>query len=885
MGFLYNKHKVEQHMTRNRAFQSVGNVRSPSVAIAVQAVFRRCRAGAALFSTATLIVGAPDALGQSTTANMQSADTGSLSEIVVTAQRRNQTVQDIPYNISVVGGADIANSGATNINDLSRIVNGLVTVDQGPAARSFQNDLTLRGLRTDSPGGGSVSMYKPSQTVNAVSTYFGETPIFFPMVLEDIERVEVLRGPQGTLYGSGAEAGTIRVIPHRPDLSGFAAEVSATGSYTEFANRPNDNVHGMLNIPFSDTLALRLVAGQEHLAGFIDAVNLWELDPSRAPIPSVPGNLSSGPVVGPKQKDLNSSNQGFGRAALRWKPVDSIDLQFDYLHQRTTQANPQVSTPFWRGGCIDYSAPDASVSTPTCAGASPSAFYANAGGPYTTGAVSKEPYEDAVDLGSVVANVDLGFANFTSATSYFEDETSSSINEIALDTSVGVGFNYNTVPPYNGYPRANFISYDLAKNKSFVQEVRLASSGKNFLDYVVGAFYQRETRHSFLQFFDYGLNAYSDSIGQPGLGDMQGHQIVNSVYSDKALFGELTAHITDAWQVTGGLRFFRDEYSQQAATALPLCGALCSEDLTDPNGLTVIDTNQQFADHLKKINTSYDLNSSTKIYVTYSEGFRRGGTNGVPVNGPDASLPQYQSYTPDTAKNYEVGVKGNLLERRVRYSAAVYRIDLTNVQLNAYSPGGFAAVYNGSTARTRGVELEFQAMATEHLMLSAGYTYTEAKTTAAVQKIDLVPFALIPGLGGTGPTDTAPFLDIAKGVRLPGVPLSTATLGVDYNVPPALLGHSNWTLLLHADAAYRSSAAGGIDVTSPYYWKVPSSTVTNARASLWVKEHLGVDLFTNNITSNTAYSGAANAQKVGHPYQLRNVARPRTVGVTLRYRF
>jgi iron complex outermembrane recepter protein len=872
-------------MTCPRVIDTSDNLCRPSIAAAVHAVLRGCRANAGFLSTATLLLAVPTAFAQTSTTTTQSTDATPLSEIVVTAQRRVQTVQDIPYNISVVGGADIANSGATNINDLSRIVNGLVTVDQGPAARSFQNDLTLRGLRTDAPGGGSVSLYKPSQTVNSVSTYFGETPIFFPMVLEDIERVEVLRGPQGTLYGSGAEAGTIRVIPHKPDFSGFAAEVSATGSYTEFANRPNDNVHGMLNVPIADTLVLRVVAGQEHLAGFINAVNLWKLDLSGAPVPSVPGNLSSGPVIGPEQKDVNSSNQGFERAALRWKPADSIDIQLDYLHQNTTQADPQVSSPFWRGGCIDYSAPDASISKPTCAGAPPSAFYANAGGPYTTGAVSKEPYEDAVDLGSLVANVDLGFASFTSATSYFEDETSSSTNEIALDTSVGIGFNYNTVSPYNGYPRANFISYDHATNKSFVQEVRLASSGKNFLDYVVGAFYQRETSHSFLQFFDYGLNAYSESIGQPGLGDMQGHQTVNSVYSDKALFGELTTHFTDAWQVTGGLRFFRNEYSQDAATALPLCGAICSQDLTNPNGLTVIDTNQNFSNHLKKVNTSYDLNPSTKIYVTYSEGFRRGGTNGVPINGPSASLPQYQSYTPDTAKNYEVGVKGNLLERRVRYSAAAYRIDLANVQLNSYSPGGFAAVYNGGTARTRGIELEVQAAATEHLTLSAGYTYTEAKTGAAVLKSDLVPYALIPALGGTGLTDTAPFLDIAKGARLPGVPQSTATLGVDYNVAPALLGHSDWTLLLHADAAYRSSAAGGIDPTSPFYWTVPSSAVTNARASLWISGHLGVDLFANNISSNTAYSGAANAQTVEHPYQLRNVARPRTTGVTLRYRF
>jgi iron complex outermembrane receptor protein len=876
-------------MTRIRAFQSNGNMGSPSVATAVHRVLRECRANAVLFSTATLIVSAPCAFAQSTTASTQPADMGSLSEIVVTAQRRNQTVQDIPYNISVVGGDDIANSGAINLNDLSRIVNGLITVDQGPAARSFQNDLTLRGLRTDAPGGGASAQYLPNQTVNSVSTYFGETPIFFPMVLADIERVEVLRGPQGTLYGSGAEAGTIRVIPHRPDLTSFAAEVSATGSYTEFANAPNDNVHAMVNIPIADTLALRLVAGQEHLAGFINAVNLWELDSHGVPIPSIPGNLSSGPVIGPKQKGVNSSNQSFGRAALRWKPADRVDVQFDYLHQRTTQADPQVSTPFWPGGCVDISKPQNVAVSTSCAGAPPTSFYANAGGPYTTGAFSKEPYEDTVDLGSIVANIDFGFATLTSATSYDKDSNFSSTNIIASSVNLGSTNVYLGFPPYNSYPRENFVAQVPATDKSFVQELRLTSNGKNFFDYVVGAFYQRETRAADFTLFDYGQIAYNESLGQPPTtiyGDIESFGNSKTTYSDKALFGELTAHITDAWQVTGGLRFFRDAFTVASTDYLPLCGAICSQSLTDPNGLTIVTHSQNVPGHLKKLNTSYDLGSGTKVYATYSEGFRRGGTNGLPVSGPFASLPEYQTFTPDYAKNYEVGLKGNVFEKRVRYSAALYRVDLSNFQFNGYSgAGSYAATFNGSSARTRGVEFELQAAATEHLTLSVGYSYTEAKTTAAVNKSDLVSFALIPADGGTGPTDTAPFITLRKGLRLPGVPMNTGTLGVDYHVPTAFLLRNDWTLLLHADAAYRSSAPGNIDPTRIFYWVVPSSTVTNARASLGINDHLTFDLFANNITSNTAYSGSAYVQQFTNPYQLRNVTRPRTVGLTLRYKF
>jgi len=360
-------------MIRYRAFQAAGNGGKTSVATAVRTILRNCRSNAVLFSTATLIMATPKVYGETVGSASPASEPGALGEIVVTAQRRTQTVQDIPYNISVVGGQDIANSGAVNLNDLSRIVTGLVTVDQGPGARSFQNDLTLRGLRTDSPGGGSSAQYLPAQTVNSVSTYFGETPIFFPMVLQDIERVEVLRGPQGTLYGSGAEAGTIRVIPHRPDFSAFAGEVSATGSYSEFAPQANYNLHGMLNIPISETMALRLVAGQEHLAGFIDAVDLWQVDSHGVPLPSIPGNLSSGPAIAPKDRGVNSSNQSFERLALRWMPTSKIDIELDYLHQKTTQASPQVTSPFWPSGCVNVPNGTATPAA-SCAGEPISSF-------------------------------------------------------------------------------------------------------------------------------------------------------------------------------------------------------------------------------------------------------------------------------------------------------------------------------------------------------------------------------------------------------------------------------------------------------------------------------------------------------------------------------
>jgi iron complex outermembrane receptor protein len=859
-----------------------------SISAAVRAALRQRRSDTVLVSTAAFILSAPNAFAEQMTAaaDQASTDAAALGEITVTAQRRKETVQDIPYNISVISGVDIANSGATTINDLTRTVNGLITVDQGPAARALANNLTLRGLRTDSPGGGQSDAYLPGQTVNPVSTYFGETPIFFPMALQDVDRVEVLRGPQGTLYGSGSEAGTIRFIPHRPDFAAFSGEVDATGSWTQNAVQANGSIHAVLNVPLADHFAVRLVAGQDRLAGFINAVNIWERQPDGTPTPSIPGDLTRGPVVGREQKGVNSSNQTYARLAMRWQPASAVDLQFDFLHQKTTMADSQQVSPNWPGGCVSLGATTPGIQIP-CQGAPAGTFLTNPGGKYTTAGFSIEPYSDKVDLGSLAANVDLGFATVTSATSYDEDDSYTVGDSTYQLVNVG-GPSFDAYPPYNNYPRLLALAPVPSTEKSFVQELRLVSSGKNRFDYVVGGFFQKDTIDLLYTQSLHGIRAYDNQIGAPNpstLGDEVVYYKRGSDFTDRALFGELTAHITSAWQATAGVRFYDQSFSNSFVGELPLCGAACSASTTDPTGLNTGQASDTFKGHLKKFNTSYDFSPTTKIYATYSEGFRRGGANALPLVGSFASLPQYQIFQPDFAKNYEVGIKGSLLEQRLRYSAAVYRIDLTHFQFNAYAPSAYPATYNGSSARSKGVELELHAAATKDLTLSFGYTYTDAKTTAGVTKVDLVPYALVPAFGGTGPTDTETIFKIPSGARLPGVPQNTATFGIDYTIPAAVLPNENLTLLLHADGAYRSSANGALDVTSVYFWKVPSSFITNARATLGAGQHTSIDLFANNITGDTAYSGGAYAQTIPNPYQFRTVTRPRTVGVTLRYTF
>ena len=174
----------------------------------------------AVASAVSLALSMASAKAQQATAPAPQDEPAGLQEITVTAQRRAQTVQDIPYNISVVAGDSLGGPSVDDSSDLAKVVPGLLTVDSGPAARGGNNNFTLRGLRTDNPSGADT----PNQTISPVSTYFGETPVFIPLILRDLDHVEVLKGPQGTLYGSGAEAGTIRFIPNKPDFDKFTAD-------------------------------------------------------------------------------------------------------------------------------------------------------------------------------------------------------------------------------------------------------------------------------------------------------------------------------------------------------------------------------------------------------------------------------------------------------------------------------------------------------------------------------------------------------------------------------------------------------------------------------------------------------------------------------------
>src|SRR5262249_10534605 len=217
----------------------------------------------------------------------ETTDAPALQEVVVTANRREEDVLTVPYNISAISAAQIEESGVKDLQSLTRMVPGLVSADLGPRANSTNSNLIIRGLNASDQGS---SYFGPNLAVPLVSTYIDDVPLFVNFNLTDIERVEVLRGPQGTLYGSGAVGGTGKIIRHKPDLGRVAADVSADLSGADHSGGASYSFDGIINIPLGDSVALRANAGYSKLTGFIDGVHEARFDKTGQPLLADPDN-------------------------------------------------------------------------------------------------------------------------------------------------------------------------------------------------------------------------------------------------------------------------------------------------------------------------------------------------------------------------------------------------------------------------------------------------------------------------------------------------------------------------------------------------------------------------------------------------------------------
>ncbi len=268
------------------------------------------------------------------------ADDNALQEVVVTATRRALSAQDIPISITAVTGAALDQAGIQDISGLAHSVAGVNFTDKGPFGGVNGSTLIIRGLNSEATGG---QLALASPVIPPVATYVDDTPLFVNLRLLDLDHVEILRGPQGTLYGSGSLGGTIRFVQNAPDPGGFDAKGEVTLSKTEHTHALNEDVNGMVNLPFSDTFAVRLNASWTDDAGFINQPNLYVLDPSGAPVSAEPGNLFSPPVKYSKD-GVNAYQYRTARVAALWKPNEDFKALLSYFYQTSAaQGFPAVA--------------------------------------------------------------------------------------------------------------------------------------------------------------------------------------------------------------------------------------------------------------------------------------------------------------------------------------------------------------------------------------------------------------------------------------------------------------------------------------------------------------------------------------------------------------
>jgi iron complex outermembrane recepter protein len=817
------------------------------------------------------------------------ADDNALQEVVVTASRRSVSAQDLPISITAITGDSLAQAGIQDISGLAHSVAGVNYTDKGPFGGVNGSTLIIRGLNSEATAG---QLALASPVVPPVATYVDETPLFVNLRLQDLDHVEILRGPQGTLYGSGSLGGTIRFVQNAPDPNGFDAKSEVGLSKTDHTHALNEDINGMLNLPLSDTFAVRLNASWTDEAGFINQPNLYVLDGSGVPMAGNPSSPLTSPPEKYSQDGVNAYEYRSARVSALWKPGDEFKAQLSYYYQVASAGGfPYVAT-----SSLAYTNPIAATNP------YPQQMY-NSTVPAGVDALSSatnslENTKDKVDLVALTLEYDMGFATMTSSSSVAHHNNQTNSDLTALYTNF-----FFWQPYYGNNPRSFIQGHDQLDDKPWSEEIRLASKTGGTFDWVGGLFFKNQNtiirEHEFYPGYDAyfnnclaagnlpysgagpatpcGFGEYYDvaplvngvptvlpASGGAGIplvkdqtyvGDFETH------FKDLAVFGELTWHLTSAWSLTGGTRVFKQTLTQSQQTGLLFDGPAYA---ANESG------NDQWRRALWKINSSYELDKSNLIYATWSQGFRRGGVNALPpgepaidprTNLPYVTNPALFKLQPDTADNYEMGVKGTV-DNRFRYSAAIYDIEWHNIQEGVQlTPLVLPAALNIGEAFSRGLELEFFANITNHLSGQVGYTYDQTKLKS------INPLFQYPDVSVPPPT---------IGTPLPGTPKTSLALGLEYGQVPLADGDLRFAINGH----YQSAVVPALSATVP---TVAGFAIVDTRAT-FTRAHWAATLYVNNLADRLGITSYTDPSIFGNRSQAV-VSTPRTVGLTVGYSF
>ena len=682
-------------------------------------------------------------LGGWTTPVLADNEEQMVEEIVVTATRRSESIQDVPINISAVTGSDIQQQGLTNLAEMSAWVPGLHIVDQG--ARGTGR-IVARGLNAD-PLASAESLSNDGGGM--VSTYLGEIPIYIDLQLNDLERVEVLLGPQGTLYGAGTMAGAIRYIPMRPKFDSTDVALRGSGYGYDGSSSLGGDGGVTINLPINDTLAFRGNYDYRSDPGFIDydylvrEVGVSNPDPDFSNPADVNANLKT-------HKGANDVQTKSGRAALRWDPTDAIDATLTYYFQLQDAGGRNVSSQ------------DA-MNT----------------GKYVAGMRVMEPNTRDNELLALEVTTDLGFAELTSATGYSRYKEHGHRDQ--TDLLITLEYSYEAFPSFTAF------TDERQEDDTFTQELRLVSNSTGKLSWIIGGFYKSLDSDGASKEFTPGFSEFAvANLGATAVrpDNLEYISVQKDNLDESAVFGEIAYQITDAWQATVGARWYKYEYDTRLAVDLPQSNTMFFDAPPDQVTLDFQPGGQDDDGVLYKFNTSYQITHDAMTYLTISEGYRIGSSNGVPPcavpldgNQNVCAQPDELEYKSDKTTNYEIGAHTTWLDGTLTINGDIFYIDWQDPQVQSATQIGLQPIVkNANGAESKGLELAFNWLANERWVLRGTYSYAKAELT------DDVP-NLIGTINPPGFQSTITYLTGESGDRLPGSPEHQGSLFVSYMHP------------------------------------------------------------------------------------------------------
>jgi iron complex outermembrane recepter protein len=796
----------------------------------------------ALFTLALAGIVAPPAMAQ-----VQPPEDSDV--VIVTATRREENVQDTPLNIAAVGGAQIEEQGFTDIADVLAYVPGINVVDRGGRQG---NPIIVRGLNADPIGPGDGN----NDGGGTVATYLGEIPIFVDLKLNDMQRVEVLLGPQGTLYGAGTLGGAIRYIPNRPSFAGNSLQVRAEAYQYSESDSISTDAGFTANWAVTENFAIRGSIDKLSDSGFVDqpfvvlrpGVSEPDVSPTALPFSA---NLR-------RVEDVDSEDVLSGRLAARWEPFDWLDGTLTYYYQDAEIGGRRISSA--RGVLPNV-------------------------GQYENTKRVLEPNDLKNELLALEISADLGFAELTTATGLSKYSELGQRDQ--TDLLISLEYSYELFPTFTAFTREE------GEEERFNEEIRLVSTTEGPLSWIVGAFYNEFDSVGYSAEFTPGYAAFA-GFNRPDDLEYYSQSRINLV--EQALFGEIGYDITDAITLTVGARAYEYELKEYSAVDFPLFDPAFVAPGLDQIGNQPFDSTlgQQDDGVLGKVNLAWDVNPDLLLYATASQGYRIGNSNGLGTCGPfDPNAPQgacalspgqqfgpnpgdissrdERQYTADSTNNYEIGAKSTWLDGDLILNTAVYFIEWVDPQVaSATVNASIPITVNADGAESKGFELSGNWQVTDQLSVRGSYSFTQSELTAPVP--DLVRTITPPGFA------TA-FEDGQSGDRLPGSPENQFSMFATYE-QPFMDGELLWNFGYAWQDDILSRAGGrGSSLTLDAYGLANASVVYDAGD--WKAA-----LFANNVFdefAETGVTGTALANQTVAGATVRsfytNIAPPRAIGV------